>query len=80
MNQTELILKYLEDYGSITTFDSFTELGITRLASRINDLKNQGYDFDEEWISKENRYGKKISFKKYILSQKSPMLEHQTVN
>ena len=66
-NQCELILQYLKDFGSITTFDSYTELGITRLPSRIFDLKQRGYKFEEEWVSKKNRYGKMISFKKYIL-------------
>lgn len=69
MNQCELILKYLKDFGSITTYESFTELGVTRLASRINDLKNQGYQFNEEWITKKNRYGKAVSFKKYKLQE-----------
>lgn len=67
INQCELILKYLNDFGSITTFESYTELGITRLPSRIFDLKQRGYKFEEEWVSKKNRYGKMISFKKYIL-------------
>lgn len=65
--QCEMIIQYLKDFGSITTFESFTELGVTRLASRISDLKNQGYQFDEEWVTTKNRYGKKVSFKKYKL-------------
>jgi hypothetical protein len=68
-NQCELILQYLNDFGSITTFESYTELGITRLPSRIFDLKQRGYKFEEEWVSKKNRYGKMISFKKYILQK-----------
>ena len=67
MNQCEMIIKYLNDFGSITTFESYSELGITRLPSRIWDLKQQGYEFKEEWISRKNRYGKQISFKKYEL-------------
>mgnify|MGYP001017079649 FL=1 len=69
MNQCEMILKYLKDFGSITTYESYTELGITRLPSRIWDLKQMGYEFEEEWISKKNRYGKTISFKKYTLKK-----------
>jgi hypothetical protein len=68
-NQCELILQYLNDFGSITTFESYSELGITRLPSRIFDLKQRGYKFEEEWVSKKNRYGKMISFKKYILQK-----------
>lgn len=70
MTQCELILKYLKDFGSITTFESYEELGITRLPSRINDLKNKGYEFNKDWVTKKNRYGKSISFLRYsILSE-----------
>jgi hypothetical protein len=69
MSQIELVIKYLKDFGSITTFESYEELGITRLPSRIFDLKQIGYKFEEEWIHKKNRYGKQISFKKYTLKK-----------
>lgn len=69
MNQCEMILQHLKDFGSITTFESYTELGITRLPSRIWDLKQMGYEFEEEWISKKNRYGRPVTFKKYRLKK-----------
>ncbi len=69
MTQCELILKYLDDFGSITTFDSYTELGITRLPSRIFDLEQKGYNFIKTWVSRQNRYGKTISFLKYELKK-----------
>jgi len=67
MSQNEMLLDYLKEKGSITTYESFTELFITRLSARIHDLKQMGCEFDEEWITKKNRYGKTCSFKKYIL-------------
>ena len=67
MSQVEMILKYMQDNGSITTFESYEELGCTRLSGRIFDLKKLGYTIDEETMTKLNRYGKKISFKKYML-------------
>jgi hypothetical protein len=71
MTQNEMVLKYLEEKGSITTYECFKELFITRLSARIWDLKNKyGCDFDEEWITKKNRYGKVCTFKKYILKIK----------
>lgn len=68
MTQNEMLINYLKEKGSITTYESFTELFITRLSARIHDLKTL-YDceFDEEWITKKNRYGKTCTFKKYIL-------------
>ena len=67
MTQNEMLLDYLNKNGSITTYESFTELFITRLSARIYELKKKGYNFEEEWVIKKNRYGKTCSFKKYIL-------------
>lgn len=67
MTQTDMVLDYLERKGSITTWEAYSKLFITRLSAKIYDLKKLGYSFDEEWITKKNRYGRKVSFKKYIL-------------
>lgn len=67
MTQTDMVLDYLYEYGSITTWEAYSKLFITRLSAKIFDLKKLGYEFDEEWITKKNRYGRKVSFKKYIL-------------
>ena len=67
MNQREQVLKYIEDFGSITSYQAYIDLGITQLATRIKELKEQGYQFNYEWISKKNRYDKPVRFKKYKL-------------
>lgn len=69
VTQNEMIEKHLREFGSITTFESYTEYGITRLSARIKELKNKGYQFNEEWLIRKNRYGKLVSFKKYILKE-----------
>lgn len=71
MTQVERIEKHLKEFGSITTWESFEEYGITRLSARIKDLKARGYDFDEEWLTRKNRYGRPVSFKKYILRKEN---------
>ncbi len=67
MTQKDRILRHLKDFGSITSWDSFKEYGITRLSAIIFNLKKQGFNFKDEWIHTENRYGEKTQFKKYIL-------------
>lgn len=67
MTQTEAVLKYLQEHGSITTWEAYSKLFITRLSAKIYELKKLGYNFDEEWVTKKNRYGKTCSFKKYVL-------------
>lgn len=66
-SQKALILKYMQDFGSITSYESYLELGITQLATRIYELKEEGYNFKTSWIFKKNRYGKTIKFCKYEL-------------
>lgn len=67
MTQNEMILKYIHDHGSITPLEALKEFGCMRLASRINDLKNQGHNIVSEKVTTKNRYGKKISFAKYSI-------------
>lgn len=67
MNQRNLIIKYIKDFGSITSYQAYIDLGITQLATRIKELKEEGYSFNSRWIHKENRYGKPIKFKEYKL-------------
>ena len=70
MTQNEMVYDYLKKHGSITTFEAFTELFITRLSARIFDIKKiYGIELKEEWITEKNIYGKTCSFKKYILEE-----------
>lgn len=64
--QTQRILTYLKEHGSITTWQSFRLFGDTRLSDKIFRLKKLGYKFSEKWITKKNRYGEPVRFKKYI--------------
>ena len=71
MTQNEMIIKYLNEHGSITTYESCSKLFITRLSARIFDIKNKyGIEFEEEWVTKKNIYGKTCSYKKYIQKRK----------
>ena len=70
ITQKDRILAHLERFGSITTWESFELYGDTRLSDKIYRLKQENYEFDEKWITKVNRYGAKVTFKKYILKSK----------
>lgn len=65
--QKQLILKYLSDFKQISTFEAFTDLGITRLSGRIYDLKKDGYKFAKERKYVKNRYGKSVYYDIYRL-------------
>ena len=65
MNQRTMIIDYIKSFGSITSYEAYIDLGITQLATRIKELKQQGYTFNTEWVTRKNRYGKNVNFKKY---------------
>ena len=69
-NQCARILRHLQDYGSITSIEAFTEYGIMRTASRIADLRQMGYPIKSERVSGKNRYGEKTSYARYTLAAK----------
>ena len=69
MNQRLMVLQYIKDYGSITSYQAYIDLGITQLATRIKELKQEGYHFTYEIEVKKNRYGKQVRFKRYILEE-----------
>lgn len=65
--QCERIVDYMRRFGSISTLEAFNDLGVARLASRIHDLKSQGYAISSETKSAKNRFGEPTSFKVYRL-------------
>ena len=46
------------------------DLGIYRLASRICDLKDEGYPIEREYVSVHNRFGEKTSIVRYKVKEK----------
>lgn len=68
MTQKELILKYIADFGYITSFQAYADLGITQLGARIKELKELGYEFETTPQKSKNRYGKPVRFVKYTLT------------
>ena len=65
VNQHQLILKYIEDFGSITPMQAIFDLGITKLATRISEMRKDGMQFQIDTIKSKNRYGKTVRLAKY---------------
>lgn len=53
--------------GGITTLQAFKMYGVTRLASRIHDLRESGYEIETARVTRENRYGESCSVVRYSL-------------
>ena len=65
MTQHERILKYMDDYGSISPLEAFRDLGITKLATRISEMRHDGMDFEQSMEFAKNRYGEKVHYMRY---------------
>ena len=65
MTQCERILKYMDDFGSISNAQAFMDLGVARLASRIHDLRRMGIEIESETVNAKNRYGESTHFSVY---------------
>lgn len=57
MTQCEAVLEFMRVFGEITQKDAYN-MDIYRLASRISDLKNDGYEIKTEYKEVDTRYGK----------------------
>ena len=55
MSQNKQIADYLNKGKKLTTIDALTKFGCFRLASRINDLRNEGMKISTKIITLENK-------------------------
>ena len=69
LTQNERILDYIEEFGSITQLEALRDLGVMRLASRISDLKRQGYPIISTNESVKNRYDETCRIKRYSMQK-----------
>ena len=67
--QAERVLGYMENHGSITQLEALKDLGVFRLASRISDLRKQGYVINGEMVKVGNRYGETCRVKRYSIKE-----------
>lgn len=69
MTQVERVLKYLEDGKKLTCLNAFEELGITQVAARIFELKEQGHDIKTTRKKVTNRYNESCSVAEYFMER-----------
>ena len=64
MTQCQKVLKIMDEKGSISTMEAFHH-GITRLASRIHDLRKMGIEIVSETVYSTNQDGDSIHYSRY---------------
>ena len=60
--QCARLVRYMQDFKSITQMEAIQELGIMRLASRISELRKNGYEIEKRMVKGKNRYGESVSW------------------
>ena len=59
------ILVYIYRFGSITPMEAFADLGITKLSTRISEMRAMGIPFDQTYEGGVNRIGRKVRYMRY---------------
>lgn len=71
ITQRDRVLDYIRQFGSISSWEAYKDLGVTQLATRISELKNKGYKFRKERAKTTTRFGVKTHFDRYFLVEES---------
>ena len=77
VSQKKMVLDYIEEFGSITPIDAFRDLGVTRLAAKIFELKKDGHDIEKVIETGKNRFGNRTRYARYSFG-KGEINESQT--
>lgn len=62
------VINYMRDFGSITSYEAFTELGCTRLSEYIRQARLT-FNIKDKWEKTTNRYGEKVEYKRYWIEE-----------
>ena len=65
VSQKQMVLDYITEFGSITPIDAFRDLGVTRLAAKVFELKKDGHDIDKVIETGKNRFGNRTRYARY---------------
>ena len=65
MTQHTIIIDHMKNRGSITTIEAYEEYGITKLTTRISELRRAGMNIQSQTYSALNRYGKPVTYNRY---------------
>lgn len=64
-SQHKRIAAYIAEHGSITQAEANNELGITKLATRISEMRRSGYAVNVSIERGVNRFGEPCRFARY---------------
>ena len=69
-SQRHEVLQYMREHGSITRMESFLEIGVTELSSRIGEIERiDNIRIDREPITVKARNGRVVKVMKYSIAK-----------
>lgn len=71
LTQHQEILMYIDEFGSITPMEAFSQLHITKLATRISEMRKDGMEFQIDTVKGFNKYGRPIRYARYSLPKEA---------
>ena len=71
MNRAERVYSYMKEFGSITPLDAIRDLGYTRLACAINEMKRDGHKVRKQYETRKNRFGQPVTYARYSLVEQN---------
>lgn len=70
MAQYDRVLEHLQTKGTLQPMSAWRELGVYRLAARINDLRKLGHKINTKKVEVVNRWGEASHIAEYSLTTK----------
>lgn len=67
-SQCDRIHEAMKRGEAVTQLDAWARFGVSRLAARIYDLKEQGVEIASESVEVQNRFGEECRVKRYRLA------------
>lgn len=68
--QHDLIINYIKQHGSITPYEAFLYLKITKLSTRIGEIERKGTArFKRKMIRSKDSFGDETSYMRYWLEE-----------
>lgn len=65
--QCDRIIAYIKEHGSITPMDAYHKLSITKLSTRVSEMRRRGIEFHIVMEKGKNQFGEPCSYARYRL-------------
>ena len=70
VTQADRVLRYIQDFGSISRVDAIMDIGVANLPAVIEDLRHKrGINIVTNEVKSKNKYGQPVTYARYTLGK-----------